>query len=249
MPAAKAPYFQCRGHCPICEKEVDFVAHDAWFRDHFLCARCGSLPRERALMVAIESYFPHWRTAVIHESSPAQRGASARLSRECARYMPSQYLPNAWQRLIGGNRSENLESLSFADESVDLHITQDVLEHVFHPSRVFREIARTLKPGGMHIGTVPLVNKASPSQLRARIENNEVVCLKPAQYHGSPDQKKQSLVTVDWGFDFCRYVYEASGLFTHLLQIDDLSRGIRAEFIEVFVTVKPRTANEEPAIP
>jgi len=163
--------------------------------------------------------------------------------------MPSQYLPSASQRLIGGTRRENLESLSFADESIDLHITQDVLEHVFHPSRVFREIARTLKPGGMHIGTVPLVNKASPSQLRARIENDEVIYLKPAQYHGSPVANQKSLVTVDWGFDFCRHVYEASGLFTHLLQIDDLSRGIRGEYIEVFVTVKPPTANEEPAIP
>jgi hypothetical protein len=92
----------------------------------------------------------------------------------------------------------------------------------------------------MHIGTVPLVNRSSPSALRAHLDHNEVVYVKPAQYHGSPDQDKKSLVTIDWGFDLCRHIFEACGLFTHLLKIDDLSHGIRAEFIEVFVTVKPR---------
>jgi len=67
-----------------------------------------------------------------------------------------------------------------------------------------------------------------------------VIYVKPAQYHGSPDQNEKSLVTIDWGFDLCRHIFEASGLFTHLLKIDDLSHGIRAELIEVFVTVKPR---------
>ncbi|MFN0160436.1 MAG: hypothetical protein ACKVQQ_04350, partial [Burkholderiales bacterium] len=48
-----------------------------------------------------------------------------------------------------------------------------------------------------------------------------------------------SLVTVDWGFDICEHIFRACGLFTHVVQIDDLSRGIRAEYIEVLVTVKP----------
>lgn len=32
-----------------------------------------------------------------------------------------------------------------------MHVTQDVLKHAFHPEKVFKEIARTLKPGGIHI--------------------------------------------------------------------------------------------------
>jgi len=68
----------------------------------------------------------------------------------------------------GNFRCENLEALTFANESIDLHITQDVMEHVFHPSKVFKEIARTLKLGGAHIFTVPIVNKHMPSILRAR---------------------------------------------------------------------------------
>lgn len=46
-------------------------------------------------------------------------------------------------------------------------------------------------------------------------------------------------MTVDWGFDICRHIFEASGLYTHVVHIDDISRGIRAEYIEVLVTIKP----------
>ena len=150
---------------------------------------------------------------------------------------------------MGKFRCENLEALSFADESIDLHITQDVLEHVFHPSKVFKEIARTLKPGGMHICTVPLVNKCMPSKLRARINNNEIVYLEPEKYHGNPVGDGKSLVTIDWGFDICRHIFESSGLFTHIVYIDDLSKGIRAEYIEVLVTIKPQSSEVINKIP
>jgi len=146
-------------------------------------------------------------------------------------------------------RCENLESLSFDDDSVDLHISQDVFEHVFHPSRAFREIARTLKPGGMHIFTVPIVNKDKPSTPRALIENGKIVYLAPEQYHGNPVGDRRALVTVDWGFDICRHIFEASGLFTHIVHIDDLSKGIRAELIEVLVTVKPKLSDVTSDIP
>jgi len=235
--------FQCYGHCPTCDSDVDFVARNTWLRDHLICTRCCSIPRERALMVVIDSYFPKWREAVIHESSPGQRGASLRLSKECSQYIPSQYFPSHTPGTMANNmRCENLESLTFPDESIDLHITQDVLEHVFHPSRAFREIARTLKPGGMHIFTVPLVNKDNPTKLRARIENNKIIYLEPEQYHGNPVGDGRSLVTFDWGFDICQHIFESTGLFTHLVHIDDLSKGIRAEYIEVLVTVKPRSS-------
>lgn len=242
--------FKTSGHCPICDTDADFVAYNTWFRDYFVCTRCGSVPRERALMIVLDSYFPKWRQGVIHECSPGRGGASQRLSQECTQYIPSQYFPDQTPgTLVENVRCENLESLSFPDDSIDLHITQDVLEHVFHPSRAFREIARTLKPGGMHICTVPLVNKGNPSKLRARIENDEIFHLEPEQYHGSPVGDGRALVTVDWGFDICRHIFEASGLFTHLIHIDDLSKGVRAEYIEVLVSVKPSSMDVGNQIP
>jgi hypothetical protein len=69
------------------------------------------------------------------------------------------------------------------------------------------------------------------------------------EYHGNPISDEGSLVTLDWGYDISRHIYEASGLFTHTLYIDDLARGIRAEFNEVLVTLKPVAASEADAVP
>jgi Methyltransferase domain len=230
-----------RGRCPTCTREVIFVARDPWLRDHYICSSCGSIPRERALMWAIETYFPLWGNLTIHESSPASRGASLRLQRECGHYIPSQFYPGKkLGSYVKGVRCENLEALTFADESIDLHVTQDVMEHIVRPSQAFAEIERTLKPGGAHIFTVPLVNKQNPSKQRAKInEAGEVIHLAPPIYHGNPVSHDGALVTVDWGYDICEYIFAASGLFTLLLYIDDTSKGIRAEYIDVLITIKP----------
>lgn len=201
-------------------------------------------------MSCIESYYPHWRNLTIHESSPCNRGASTRLSSKCEKYIPSQYfLDKTPGSKVGAVQSENLEQLTFADESIDLHVTQDVLEHIFNFSRTFSEIARTLKPGGAHIFTVPIVNKYSPSRIRASIsEDGSIDHKEPPVFHGNPISDQGSLVTIDWGFDICQRIFDASGLFTHVVQIDDLSRGIRAEYIEVFITLKPENGQEAAAL-
>lgn len=234
------PVMENDGYCPVCASETVFLAENLWLRDHYLCTRCGSIPRERALMRVIESFFPNWREVVIHETSPGNRGASAKLAGECKSYIPSHYfsdVPSGSDK--DGIRSENLEQLSFPNESVDLHVSQDVMEHVFSPERAFSEIARTLKPGGAHVFTVPIVNKYSPTRQRAVLSGNGVVeYIESPQYHGNPIDSNGSLVTFDWGYDICQRIFNASGLFTHVIQIDDLRNGIRAEYIDVLVTVK-----------
>ena len=249
--AVAPPFFENQGHCPTCDHDVTFVANNSWLRDCYCCSNCGSVPRERALMATLEARFPNWRSLVIHESSPVDRGASVRLAGECPGYIPSQFYPGQpLGSCLGRFRCENLESLTFSDESIDLHITQDVLEHVFHPSKVFAEIARTLKPGGAHVFTVPIVNKHRPSVLRARrAGDGQIEHLEPPVFHGNPISNSGSLVTVDWGFDICERIHAASGMFTHVVQIDDLSRGIRAEYIEVLVSFKPAQTRAPDMIP
>jgi len=192
-------------------------------------------------MHVIETFFPNWKELTIHESSPANRGASVRLSGQCKNYIGSQYFPHKNPSpLIGAVRYENLEALTFPDESIDLHVTQDVMEHVFDPSKVFREIARTLKPGGAHVFTVPLVNTDKPSKRRARrSENGQIEHIEPAKHHINPISNEGSLVTIDWGYDICTHIFHACRLFTQMVYIDDLSKGIRANYIEVMVTMKP----------
>lgn len=236
----KKPVLQNLGHCVTCDRDVTFTAYETWLRDHYLCSNCGSIPRERALMLTIERFYPAWKTLAIHESSPAGRGASLKLKQHCQQYVGSHFFPDVpLGETYNGWRNENLEAQTFENESFDLMITQDVMEHIFNPDRAFAEIARTLKPGGAHICTVPLVRKHEPSQVRAkRPDDGEIEYLFPAEYHGNPIDNQGSLVTMHWGYDICESIQKASGLQTTIVFIDDLHHGIRAEYIEVLVSRK-----------
>src|SRR6478735_3127278 len=121
------------GYCPICEKRVRFFAHGKWYREELRCGTCRSIPRERALMRVIQTIFPGWRTAAIHESSPANRGVSPKMLKECRNYIGSQYLPEKEPGSVceDGYVAQDLEAQTFADSSFDLVITQDVFEHIF----------------------------------------------------------------------------------------------------------------------
>ena len=235
--------FQNWGYCPICARKVKFVATNQWFRDHYLCSNCGSIPRERALMHVIQTYFPNWQNLFIHESSPINRGTSERLARECGNYIPSQFFPREkLGAIVNGVRCENLEALTFPDESIDLHITQDVFEHLFRPDLAFKEISRTLRPGGAHIFTTPLVNKTAPTAWLAKLESDGNIhhLITPPEYHGNPISAEGSLVTVHWGYDITAFIHSCCGLFTEMVYIDSLDYGIRAELNEVLITRKPK---------
>src|SRR5215813_4905498 len=78
------------GYCTVCEAETVFVEYDRWLRDFYRCLRCKSIPRNRALVNALNRFAPVWRTLSLHESSPG--GAmSAFLKRSCAGYSSSHY--------------------------------------------------------------------------------------------------------------------------------------------------------------
>ena len=43
------------------------------------------------------------------------------------------------------------------------------MEHIYHPEKAFKEVARTLKKGGAHIFTVPTINKHMKTEVWATI--------------------------------------------------------------------------------
>ena len=103
------------GYCPICESKISFAIQGSWFRDQLICPKCESIPRERALAFVLATLVPDWRNMVIHESSPADRGISAKLKRECNHYLGSQFFPDNNQKLVGDFHNVNLEEQGFGD--------------------------------------------------------------------------------------------------------------------------------------
>jgi SAM-dependent methyltransferase len=116
---------------------------------------------------------------------------------EAPGYLSSQYYPNVPAReSVNGVRCENLEKLSFDDHRTFSSISFDL-------AAAFREIARTLRPGGAHVFTTPLENKEAATEICARRtpDGQVVQLIEPAQYHGNPVSSEGSLLTVRWGYD------------------------------------------------
>jgi SAM-dependent methyltransferase len=227
-----------QGHCPICERETVFVQAGPWVRDTLRCIRCRSIPRWRAIVHVMELEFPGWQSLSMHESSPGG-AASAKFARGCAHYVGSHYFPGvAPGSMERGMRCENLEQQTFADASFDLVVTQDVFEHVLHPEQGFQEIARTLKPGGAHVFTVPWYYWKKATVVRAVEENGVIRHLLPPEYHGNPIDASGALVVTDWGIDFVDIVERCSGLKTTVHQLWDPRIGVEGDFREVFVSRK-----------
>lgn len=227
------------GHCVCCNDATEFVLNGNTYRDHYVCSKCGSIPRQRALMNVILMNFPEWEFFSIHESSPSGDGASCRLRNGCQHYLATQYYDDVpLGKSFGWFQNEDLEQQTFPDESFDLVVTQDVMEHLFYPERAFAEIARTLKPGGAHVFTVPLINQQAQTEKWAVLENKEVHFLHTAEYHGNPISEKGSPVTYHWGYDIMDFIYKSSGMTTRIFETESLELGIRGQYCEVLVSYK-----------
>lgn len=137
------------GYCPCCDQKSYFMAEDYWLRDCYRCIKCNSVPRNRALMKVLQEKYPSLDDIRIHESSPDVATISF-LSKKAQHFSYSYYhddLPLGTVLETGGT-NENLERLTFPDNSFDVFITQDVMEHVCNPRAAFREIERVLCAGG-----------------------------------------------------------------------------------------------------
>ena len=237
----KPYFFETKGFCPCCNKNVSFVSKNSWYRDNLCCSNCDSIPRERALMKCLEVFFPLWRNYKIHESSPTMwRGPSAKFRDECKYYFASQYWPDKKLGVsVDGITNIDIEKQSsIKSNSFDLVVTQDVFEHLYNPEKAAKEIARTLKKGGAHIFTVPMVNKEKPTVKWSIIKNNEVRFLHDEEYHSNPVDPKGSPVSYHYGYDLAYLLNKWGKTPTMMVYIDDLSLGIRAEYIEVLISRK-----------
>jgi SAM-dependent methyltransferase len=208
-----------------------------WLRDSYICIACGSIPRQRHLQAILDDRFVGWEQLTIHESSPS----SNYIERYAANYSSSQYLPDVPRGdHHDGVRCEDVENLTFADESIDIFVTQDVLEHVFDPARAIAEIQRVLRPGGAHVFTAPKHLSLKRTLQRAELDAaGSVVHLAEPEHHGNPIGDGRALVTYDYGLDFERLLSAWSGTSVEVFHTVDRSRGIDAEFNEVFVIGKP----------
>ncbi|WP_371055258.1 class I SAM-dependent methyltransferase [Rhodosalinus sp. K401] len=177
---------------------------------------------------------------MLHESSPADRSISARMRTECPGYIGSQFFPDVPPgETRSSMRSENLEALTFADESIDLHVHLDVLEHVNDPAACFAEMERTLKPGGRMLFTTPVYEGKPKTERRAHYGPEGVRHFAEPEYHGNPIDSRGALVTFHFGTDLSDLILAwAPSCGVRMITLNDPRIGVLGEFREVFLVEK-----------
>lgn len=204
------------GYCHVCGHRTVFYGYAPvdfpCKRNTLVCKVCGSCGRNRHLTRCILDAFPVGRSvASLKEWVGSFRGsifqtctsgAIADILRGHDGFVASEYVDGAHSGdVVNGIRCEDLHRTSFADESLDLVITEDVLEHVADPRQAFLEIRRILRPGGYHIGTIPVNWQRETTASRAVVENGEIRHLMEPEYHGDPTRPKGILAFTEYGRD------------------------------------------------
>jgi len=103
---------------------------------------------------------------------------------------------------------EDITNLQFDDDSLDLIISSDVLEHVPQLEKALSETARVLRPNGTHLFTVPT---RAATRKRAEIVNGEIMHIEPPDLHLDPLSPEGILAFWDIGPDLAT-VFPTKGL-------------------------------------
>lgn len=200
-------------------------------RDQFACRVCGTTLRYRDQATAIVQHFlatgATWVEdlvqRILRRGGPNRGGGVAVLEFGLRGPFVSRFraLPGYRQAYffddvpLGGEKDgvycEDIMRTTFADETFDLIVTSDVMEHVADWRQAVAEVARLLRPGGAHVFTVPLMWPIPPTSVaRAEIVAGEVRHHVEASYHVS-GTGSGALVFTDFGEDILD-CHEAAGL-------------------------------------
>ena len=196
--------------CQACGNAVGLLAdhQHGWqgrvnFRERLTCPHCHLNTRQRFMAHLVRRVLAAELTprVYLHEQvTPFFHWARTSLPGEV---LGSEYLgpEHASGTVIDGVRHEDALALSFADGSLDLILSQDVLEHVPEIDPAISEAARVLRPGGAFLFSVPFDPGLDQTVQRAELSGGEIVHLHEPQFHGNPVSAEGSLVFYDHGWD------------------------------------------------
>jgi SAM-dependent methyltransferase len=204
-----------RGICQVCSGPSDFMVTMDWggsiadglyhpnWREQLACTSCGLNNRLRligALLLDWLSNAPQASVYLMEQVTPIYRLLKTNFP--SMEIIGSEYLGEYLSGTdVDGLRHENVEALSFANDSLDLIVSNEVFEHVVNPLKGFAECLRVLKPGGIMLATFPFHCSEDVSVTRAFPSSTGLVHKLPPVYHGNPVSESGSLVFTDFGWD------------------------------------------------
>ena len=185
------------GKCLVCSQKTIFVLNGSaeTVRNHAVCIRCKSNSRNRHVVkIILESFKKqgitkladfqlHPKTLILNTSStsPIAKNLGSGSNIICSEYYDDVPLG----KFKAGVLNQDLQNLTFEDNTFDLIISEDVFEHIPDYQKGFKEIHRVLKQNGCHIFTIPFYFDQT-SQKLFEIKDGKVVLNEPIEYHGDP---------------------------------------------------------------
>lgn len=143
---------------------------------------------------------------------------------------------------MSGTRHEDLRSSSFADNSLDIILSSDVLEHIPDPYQAHAEIYRVLKPGGVHIFTIPFHEHGEEDSVRATLDPTQpegIRHIEPPIYHADPLSPKGVLVFTIFARGMVKKL-EKQGFSTQVHRLWNPLFGLLGDNGLLFISQKPR---------
>jgi len=164
------------------------------------CLRCKSTYIHRALGQVLEKLNLPCTSRVYELSS---RGALFKyLEKRFQNLKYSEYFndihPGDFKK---GIQCEDVQNLTYEDESFDLVTSTEVFEHVPNDEKGFREIYRVLKKGGYFVFTVPLLDSEKTIE-RACIKNGQIKHYLSPEFHSDRFRGKNRVLAFrNYGLD------------------------------------------------
>lgn len=217
------PSFTTSGFCFVCQKRAQFLsswelANDVGghlevnWREHLQCPRCRLNNRMRAsihLLMDIIAPTSESRIYATEQSSPL----FSYLHKCFPVLQGSEFVQDA--ALMSENNSkklrhEDLTQLSFPTDSFDVILSFDVLEHIPNYRSAFTECARTLKPAGKMLFSVPFDANSVHNHIRAELHKDGTIeHLLPPEYHDDPRNPEGCLCFQHFGWEMLEEMKQA----------------------------------------
>lgn len=184
-------------------------------RESSNCSRCHNSARTRGLASAIIKKLPlrssntltRWVTqankiglkvAEINSCGKLHIVLSKLNNLKYSEYVLSRDWVTRVKNWSKGISYQDIQNLKYKDNSFDLVLHSEVLEHVNDPQKALTECLRVLKKGGICIFTVPVImNRVS--RRRAKLVGNKTVHRLKPSFHGSGES--DNLVFWEFGGD------------------------------------------------
>lgn len=146
-------FFQVRKKrlCPCCDYTGAFVSAKKRGSREFRCPNCKSRPRDRQIGLILSRSGLDFKDKAILHFAP-----------EWWLFLRLRHMNN----YVGGdiisrrnaNAKVDITNIQYPDDCFDFIICNHVLEHVPDETSAIQECVRTLKPSGIAIFTIPIVN-------------------------------------------------------------------------------------------